>query len=91
MMRIWASSQVQQWLHSLSPEVKRRVRLALRGLERRQGDIKALEGELEGFYRLRVGGYRIIFSEHAHQVLRLDYADLRDSVYEQFIRLLREK
>jgi mRNA interferase RelE/StbE len=90
-MKILASSQVQQWVRLLPPDVKRRVRLALRGLEKRQGDIKALEGELEGFYRLRVGGHRIVFSEHANQTLRLDYADLRDSVYEQFVRLLKDR
>jgi mRNA interferase RelE/StbE len=59
-MRILASDQVAGWLRNLPPEAKRRVRAALKALKRWQGDIKPLRGELEGFYRLRVGRYRIV-------------------------------
>jgi len=55
-MKILASDQVQRWLIALPPETKKRVRAALRGLERGRGDIKALSGELEGFCRLRMRG-----------------------------------
>lgn len=37
------------------------MREALRTLERESSDIRALEGELSGFYRLRIGRYRVIF------------------------------
>lgn len=30
-----------------------------------QGDVKALEGDLTGLLRLRVGGYRVLFDETA--------------------------
>lgn len=30
-----------------------------------QGDVKALEGDLAGLLRLRVGGYRVLFDETA--------------------------
>ena len=86
-MKISASEQVQAWLVALPPDTKKRVRLALRGLERGQGDIKALHGELAGFNRLRIGGLRIVFSQHPGRVLRLEYADTRDVVYENFLRL----
>jgi len=93
-MKISASEQVQRWLSGLTPESKRQVRAALRGLERsgRNLDVKALRGELEGFYRLRVGGYRIVYHYGAGQIVYLDYAELRDEVYEAFKRLrtLRE-
>ena len=93
-MRISASEQVQNWLSGLSPDVKRRVRAALRSLERsdKGRDIKALRSELDGFYRLRVGGYRIVYHIEAGQMIRLDCADLREEVYEAFMRLraLRE-
>ncbi len=86
-MKTSASDQVADWLRSLPPEPKRRVRAALKGLEHWQGDIKALRGELEGFYRLRVGGYRIVYRLTTGEVIRLDYADTRDVVYEAFRRL----
>jgi len=86
-MKTSASDQVADWLRSLPPEPKRRVRAALKGLEHWQGDIKALRGELDGFYRLRVGGYRIVYRLTTGEVIRLDYADTRDVVYEAFRRL----
>ena len=91
-MKISASDQVAGWLRSLPPEPKRRVRAALEGLEDWQGDVKALRGELEGFYRLRVGGYRIVYRVTEGEVIRLDYADTRDAVYEAFrqLRILGE-
>ena len=71
---------------------KRRVRAALRRLETWQGDIKPLRGEFEGFYRLRVGGYRIVYRVTSGQVIQLEYADTRDAVYEAFrqLRILSE-
>jgi mRNA interferase RelE/StbE len=91
-MKILASEQVATWLQGLPPDPKRRVRAALRELEAWDGDIKPLRGELEGFYRLRVGGYRIVYHLAENQVLRLDYADTRDAVYEAFrqLRILGE-
>ena len=89
-MRILASEQVQDWLRNLPPQTRRRVRLALRGLEREEGDILALRGDLSGFLRLRIGGYRIIYSVLPGQVVRLEYADERDWVYERFRLLLDE-
>ena len=93
-MRISASEQVQTWLSGLPPESKRQVRTALRNLERsaRSLDLKALRGELEGFHRLRLGGDRIIYHHGGGKIVYLDYADLRDEVYEAFkrLRILRE-
>jgi len=91
-MRISASDQVAGWLRSLPPQPKQRVRTVLKGLERWQGDIKPLRGELEGFYRLRVGGYRIVCRIISRSLVQLEYADTRDVVYEAFrqLRLLSE-
>src|SRR5439155_20430796 len=93
-MRISASEQVQTWLSGLTPDTKHHVRAALSYVERsaRGLDIKALRGELEGFYRMRVGDYRIVYHLETNQTIRLDYRDLREEVYEVFKRLraLRE-
>jgi mRNA-degrading endonuclease RelE of RelBE toxin-antitoxin system len=92
MMKISASEQVADWLRYLAPEPKRRVCAALRSLEHWRGDIGPLHGELEGFYRLRIGGYRIVFRVTSRQAIRLEYADTRDVVYEVFrqLRMLSE-
>ena len=90
-MKISASERVQRWLVALAPDTKKRVRAALRGLERGRGDIKALSGELEGFCRLRIDGLRIVYSQHRGQIIRLEYADSRDVVYETFLKVLHER
>ena len=93
-MTILASEQVQTWLAGLPPEPKRRVRAALRGLLASSGslDTKALRQELEGFHRLRVGDHRIVYRLKTSRIIILEYADLREVVYETFKRLraLRE-
>jgi mRNA-degrading endonuclease RelE of RelBE toxin-antitoxin system len=91
-MKILASDQMAKWLRNSPPEPKQRVRAAFRRLERWQGDIKPLRGELEGFYRLRVGGYRIVCRMVSKSLVQLEYADTRDVVYEAFrqLRLLTE-
>lgn len=89
-MRISASEQVQLWLRGLPPETKRRVRSQLKVLASDPSedlDIKALRRELEGFLRLRVGDYRIVYHLEPGRILRLDYADIRDVVYDAFRRL----
>jgi len=94
-MRISASEQVQLWLRGLPPSRKVMVRRALRSLAAGRGrtlDTKPLRRELEGFHRLRVGDYRIVYHLEPGQLLRLDYADIRDVVYDVFrtLRALRE-
>ena len=91
-MKISASEQVAEWLSRLAPEPKRRLRAALKKLETWREDIAPLHGELEGFYRLRIGGYRVVFRVMLRQMIRLEYADTRDVVYEVFrqLRMLSE-
>jgi len=87
-MKISASDQVAAWLTALPPQTKKRVRLALRSLSRGHGDIKGLQGDLEGFSRLRVGGLRILYRQPSAREIRLEYANTRDVVYEMFRQFL---
>lgn len=91
MVRISASEQVAAWLTSLPPQTKHRVRLALRGLAEGKGDIKGLQGPLEGFNRLRVGGIRIIYRQISSREIHLDHAQTRDVIYEVFERILENQ
>jgi len=87
-MKISASDQVAVWLTALPPQTKKRVRTALRSLARGRGDIKGLQGDLEGFSRLRIGGIRILFRQTPAREFRLEYANTRDVVYEMFRQFL---
>jgi mRNA interferase RelE/StbE len=58
------------------------------------GDIKALEGELSGYWRLREGGYRIIYADHVKDGLRTFdclFVERRPIVYQLFEQLLAEQ
>lgn len=90
-MKISASEQVAAWLCGLPPQTKHRVRLALRGLAKGRGDIKGLQGPLEGFNRLRIGGLRIIHRQISGNQTRLEYANTRNAVHELYEQILENR
>ncbi len=94
-MRIELADQVVAFVKALSPEPRRRVRLALRHLQKNQGDIRALDGPLGGYYRLRIGPYRIVFTQTAKvsetPCIRCIFAERRDMIYEIFSDMLKQR
>ena len=92
-MKVELEQQVVDFIRSLAPEPRQAVRRSLKKLENEEGEIRALEGELEGFYRLRVLRYRIIFFYHVRgksRTMRCVYAAPRGIVYEVFAQRIRE-
>jgi mRNA interferase RelE/StbE len=93
LMKVELEQQVVEFVRSLAPEPRQANRHSLKNLENEAGDIRALEGELEGFYRLRVLRYRIIFFYHVrgrNRTIRCVYAAPRGIVYEVFAQRIRE-
>lgn len=85
--------QVVHFIRSLPPQPRQAIRRALRNLQQEQGDIRALEGELEGFYRIRIQRYRVIFHyelQNERRVIRCVYAATRSIVYEVFAQRIRD-
>ena len=92
-MKVELEQQVVDFIRSLAPEPRQAVRRSLKKLENEEGEIRALECELEGFYRLRVLRYRIIFLYHVRgksRTMRCVYAAPRGIVYEVFAQRIRE-
>lgn len=90
-MKIELAAQVHEFIRTCPPEPRRWLRDALRKLAEEKGDIKALDGELEGYYRLRVRTYRVVFRydpRGKERIIRCDFAEHRGVVYEAFIRVL---
>jgi mRNA interferase RelE/StbE len=83
--------QVLRFIESLSPDPKRAIRRGLKGLENDEGNIKALDEDLAGHYRLTVKNYRIIFVRDAGSIIRCVYADRRDVVYDRYSAIIRQK
>jgi len=87
------STQVVEFMGTLAPEPRKRLREALRKLAREEGDICALEADLDGFYRLRVGSFRVIFfytPKPGHRIIRCVFAERRSIVYQTFAQLARQ-
>lgn len=92
-MKLEVAEQVVTFVRSLPPEPRKALRRALSELERERGDIRPLEGELDDFYRLRVGRYRVIFQYRAtgrRRSIRCVYAASRGIIYEIFAQQIRE-
>ena len=80
---------MREYHRKLAPEPRRRVKAAIAGLAGGHGDIKALQGSLEGLSRLRVGEHRIVF-RHNEGRIEVFYAAPRSVVYEFLAAHLHE-
>lgn len=90
-MKVELSEQVVDFVRRLPPEPRRRLRRALRDLARERGDLKALEGPLDGYSRLRVGAYRVIVSYAKRRTVQCVFAERRSIVYELLVELLESR
>lgn len=92
--KVRVEAQVEAFVKSLAPEPRRKLRAAIKGLADGRGRVKSLEGNLAGYCRLSVAGYRIIFKERAERgerIIDCVFAERRALVYEIFVRLLTEQ
>ncbi len=76
--------QVRAFFDSLGLEQRRAVKSALKGLASEAGEIRALQDDLAGFYRLKIGRVRIIFRYLPGKQIECVYAGERKLVYEIF-------
>ena len=93
LVKVELERQVVDFIRSLPPEPRGILRRSIRNQEREKGDIRALEGNLEGFYRLRVLRYRVIFFYQVsseRRIIRGVYVAPRSIVYEVFAQRLRD-
>lgn len=92
--RVEISEQVARFIARQAPEPRQALRAALRRLEAEQGDIKPLESDLRGYYRLRTRGCRIILAyapATKQRVIRCIFAERRNVVNEVFGEMLRRQ
>lgn len=90
--RVRTSEQVESFVKSLAPEPRRALTRALKALAHSKGDIRQLEGALDGFARLRVAGFRVIFSSRAEggqRIIECLFVERRAVIYELFEAELR--
>lgn len=86
-IRVVLADQVLAFTAKLHPEHRRQIKGAMKELARSRGDILALENELAGLYRLRVGGFRAVFRYEAEDRIVCFFVERRRLVYD----LLRQR
>lgn len=77
-MDIEYSKRAVKAINSMDSQTKQRMKTAIEGIP--AGDIKPLKGS-KGTYRLRVGGWRIIFSYPEKDTILIDKIEPRGEVY----------
>lgn len=85
------SGQVKDFSAALAPEPRRKLRTAIRALADDAGDTRALVDELNGYHRLRVGHFRVIFRtgmERGVRTINCLFVERRNVVYELFRKLV---
>jgi mRNA-degrading endonuclease RelE of RelBE toxin-antitoxin system len=90
--RIETTEQVKDFLSSLAPDPKKRLRQGIRDAAEGKGDLKILTGNLSDYSRLRVTDYRVIYSETfegGDRVMKCLFAERRNVVYELFAEVLK--
>jgi mRNA interferase RelE/StbE len=86
--RMKVSEQIRDYVRQLHPAQRRAIKAALRTLESgRKTDVRALSDELEGYYRLRIDKFRILFNYLPSGQILCEYINARDTVYERFTSL----
>lgn len=78
------SAQVIAFQRNLPPEHRRALKQALKDLQDEAGDIRALEGQLAGYHRLRVGRFRIVLRYADDGGIDAIFLGVRALVYEVF-------
>jgi mRNA-degrading endonuclease RelE of RelBE toxin-antitoxin system len=82
--RVQVREQVKGYIETLGPESRRKIRLAMRGLESERGDCLPLKEKLSGYHRLRIGGYRIVYRYLPGKVIECVFAEERSLIYHLF-------
>jgi mRNA-degrading endonuclease RelE of RelBE toxin-antitoxin system len=90
-VKVELSEQVVDFVRRLAPEPRRKLRRALKDLASEKGNIRSLEGPLEGYCRLRVGGYRVVFAYSKRRSIQCIFAERRSIVSEVFAQVLRDE
>ena len=88
MKPVEVSRLVGEFVRQQAPDSRKALRAALRKLEKEQGDIRALDGPLKSYWRLRVRTFRVIFVMD-DGVIRCLFAERRSVVYQIFEQMLK--
>jgi hypothetical protein len=88
--KVTLDDQPLAFINSRPPEARRAIRAALRAVERGDREPEPLEERLEGFFKLKVGSYRLVLEARpsvSGPAFRVLFAEKRSVVYVVFAQL----
>ena len=94
MTKVKVTEQVESFVKALAPQPRRALRQGIKRLAQDEGDVKRLEGKLSGYHRLRVGGFRVIYTERfggGDRLVECVFCEERAVVYDLFLQLQVER
>ena len=84
MPKVEVKQPVYDFIRRQAPDPRRALKRALQELEHERGDIRSLEQPLDGYYRLRIGKFRLIFRYRTPTIIEAVFLEERSMVYEVF-------
>jgi mRNA interferase RelE/StbE len=90
-LRLKVTDETAEFLRSLHPEIKRKIRAALEIVASDPSAGKSLQDELNEHRSFRVGRFRIIFKVGPKGILEIVAIGPRKVVYEETYRLLKKE
>lgn len=80
-MKMLLSEEVKKHLRKMAPEPRQKILLALSHVEKGNTPLLALEDDLDGFYKVVIGPYRVICAVESNRIFAL-FTENRSVVYE---------
>jgi mRNA interferase RelE/StbE len=88
--RLRMPEETADFIRNLHPEIKRRVKAALKAILSDPDRGKSLRNELEGLRSFRVGRFRIIYRKPSEGIIDIVAIGPRKYIYEETYRLVKK-
>jgi mRNA interferase RelE/StbE len=88
--RLRMTEETADFIRNLHPEIKRRVKAALKAILSDPDRGKSLRNELEGLRSFRVGRFRIIYRKPSEGIIDIVAIGPRKYIYEETYRLVKK-
>jgi mRNA-degrading endonuclease RelE of RelBE toxin-antitoxin system len=89
-MKVTIEPQPRDFIRGQPPETRKSIRAIIHSIERGESVPERLEDELDGFYKIKVEGYRLVVQYVAGEAgpfYRVVFIERRAVVYEMFKQL----
>ena len=88
--RLSVPDETADFLRSLHPEIKRKIKAALNLIASDAGVGKSLRDELRGLKSFQIGRFRIIYRVTSKRIIEIVAIGPRRTIYEETYRLLKK-